>query len=90
VHSLRQNRKRNRLQLRFAYIHLIRQIHAVEEAITISLVSPECRGDRAFDTSKAATKVSISAYFDKKRNNSKAKLSRSQLSEHIRIGKRVL
>jgi hypothetical protein len=90
VHSLRQNRKRNRLQLRFAYIHLIRQIHAVEEAITISLVSPECRGDRAFDTSRAATKVSISAYFDKKRNNSEAKLSRSQLSEHIRIGKRVL
>jgi hypothetical protein len=71
LHHLSQNRKRNRLKLRYAYIHLTRSIGALKAA-----------------KGKAARGIAIEAYLDTKENTSEMALSRSQLSEHIRIGKR--
>jgi hypothetical protein len=89
VHSLKRTRKGNRLKLRFSYIHLIRQIQTREAAISMN---PACeyRQNRAFNASRVASGVAIREYFEVKENNSETPLSRSELSEHIRIGKRWL
>jgi hypothetical protein len=88
VHYLNQNRKRNRLKLRYAYIHLTRSINALEATINRDLASGGACRNPALDVGRAASVIAIKAYLDAKENTSETALSRSQLSELIRIGKR--
>jgi hypothetical protein len=88
LHYLSQNRKRNRLKLRYAYIHLTRSISALEAAKIRDLASSGACRNPAFDVARAASGIAIKAYLDAKENTLEMTLLRSQLSEHIRIGKR--
>ncbi len=82
VHSLSQNKKSNRLKLRFAYIHLTRAIDVLEAALTEHPVhSQGCRNP------DYTASVIINTYLNAKKNTSK--MSRSHLSEHKRIGRRM-
>ena len=86
VHSLVQDKKRNHLILRFAYIHLMRAIDALNVARKKDPLYSQAYQKPGYNINSVANNI----YLDVKKNTLDITPSRSQLSEYTRIGKRWL